>query len=208
MHGEHDDLGVGPEVANLLGSFDAVHDRHADVHEDQVGIQLNGLFDGFFSVCGLAADLPVGTVEESFDALADKFMVVDQKDSNGHLLFFVCQSQEGKVRRGAMQYIIPLSGSWKLGIPLADPVSLGFRAHEPAGPATTAASKRQCASVNFIHVGFVALYRGWDWFITLAASKEQDVNKRLGGLSHHGLRNARARPEASVVRSGRAHHTA
>lgn len=93
MHGKHDDFRVGPELPNLFGSFDSVHDRHADVHQYEVGIEIDGFLNGFFAVGGFTADVPIGrAVEEGFDAFADKFVVVNQKDSNGHHALFGIQN--------------------------------------------------------------------------------------------------------------------
>ena len=55
-----DDRGVGHLLGQDLGRLDAVHDRHVDVHQDDVGAQLAGLLHPLLAVGGGAHDLDVG----------------------------------------------------------------------------------------------------------------------------------------------------
>ena len=81
VHGEGDDADGGEEVVDASGGGDAVEFGHADVHHDDVGLELFGKGDGFEAVFGFADDFEVGFgVEEEADAAADDGVVVGEED--------------------------------------------------------------------------------------------------------------------------------
>ena len=81
VHGEHDDLGLGPLLEDGLGGLHPVQARHLDVHEDHVGLGLQGVAHGLPSVLGLPhhPEVPLG-LQEAFQPLAEKGVVVRQKN--------------------------------------------------------------------------------------------------------------------------------
>ena len=46
IHGKSQDLHAGHFGEDLAGRFDAVHDRHSHIHENDIRLQLAGQFDG------------------------------------------------------------------------------------------------------------------------------------------------------------------
>jgi hypothetical protein len=56
-----DHLRVRNLLAEKAGSLQAVHTRHGDIHEDEIGMKSLRLFDGLQSVRGFAGNFPVGT---------------------------------------------------------------------------------------------------------------------------------------------------
>ena len=57
MHFQEHYLGCRRDAQNFLCGFEAVHDRHVDVQHDDIRLQLDDFFDGFFAVLGVTADL-------------------------------------------------------------------------------------------------------------------------------------------------------
>jgi hypothetical protein len=85
---EHDDARL-PPAARLRGGedgargLDAVHDGHADVHEDDVGQGLLRHPDALDAVARLADELEVGLAgDEHADARAEERLVVDEPDAD------------------------------------------------------------------------------------------------------------------------------
>ena len=78
--GERDDLDVRAARLDLGRGGDPVHDRHQQVHEHDVGLELADELDGAPPVLGLAHDLDVvEQLEEPVQAAADDRVVVDQQ---------------------------------------------------------------------------------------------------------------------------------
>ncbi len=69
---------------DFAGSFQAVEARHADVHDDEVGTQTPGLFDGILAIARFATDFDVRPrLQERSNASAHQFVIVG--DENSHL---------------------------------------------------------------------------------------------------------------------------
>jgi hypothetical protein len=84
--GQHQDPGgcVGGRD-ELAGGFKAVEDRHADVHQDYIGVQASGCLDRLAAVAGFADDLDVGLgLEEHAKAGPDQPFVVGEQDADAH----------------------------------------------------------------------------------------------------------------------------
>src|SRR6478609_150371 len=77
--GEHDDraqLGL----VQLFGGGQAVEDRHLDIHDDEVGLDLLGQLDGLLAVAGLADDV-VALLSEHLDEVeTDEGLVLGDED--------------------------------------------------------------------------------------------------------------------------------
>jgi hypothetical protein len=85
--GEDEDLDIGGLVVllDLPGGFDPVLDRHADVHEHDVGTELAGQGDRLGAVIGLAENLHVGgDVDENPEPATDERLVVGDDDADRH----------------------------------------------------------------------------------------------------------------------------
>src|SRR6185437_554775 len=68
------------------GGLQAVHHRHADVHEDDVGAQVGDPGDGLLAVDGLADHLDVGLrVEQDGEARPDHALVVGHQHADRHV---------------------------------------------------------------------------------------------------------------------------
>ena len=69
------------------GGLEPVHDRHADVHENEVWTQLSGELDGLGTVGRLGDDVDViGGAEEQAQARTHKGLVVGDDGSDAHAL--------------------------------------------------------------------------------------------------------------------------
>ena len=64
LDGHDDDRRPRGFLGQHLGRLDAVHDRHVDVHEDDVRHDLLGLLDAFFAIDGGGDHLDVGLERE------------------------------------------------------------------------------------------------------------------------------------------------
>jgi len=70
-------------VGDPLGRGDAVHARHSDVHEDDVGAQLAGSGDGVLSVHCLAHHLEVLLdLEDNCEAASHQRLVIGDQDGD------------------------------------------------------------------------------------------------------------------------------
>ena len=60
---------------------DAVHDGHADVHQNDIGAQRQGFFDGFLAVHGLPDHTDAFLdIQQRRDAFAHQALIVDDQD--------------------------------------------------------------------------------------------------------------------------------
>ncbi len=84
VDGEDEDLTAGKLGADATRGLQPVHFRHGDVHDNDVGAESLGLFDGFQSIAGLAYDLDVGLVfDERGKADAHHHVIVYKQDADG-----------------------------------------------------------------------------------------------------------------------------
>ena len=85
--GEHEHLGVAVVARRDQPSgLDAVQDRHPDVHEHDVGTGPLAELDAEPTVLGITDDFDVGLrVEDHAEAVAHQRLVVDDRDSDGHV---------------------------------------------------------------------------------------------------------------------------
>lgn len=66
---------------NPASGFDAVHDGHTHVEDDEVGAQFHGFVDSLLTVFGFPADFPVRrAIEQISDAATNHLVVVDQEN--------------------------------------------------------------------------------------------------------------------------------
>lgn len=83
MGGEHDDFGVGVGEDDLADGFQAVEQRHGDVHEDDVGPQFLELGDGFATGLGFANDFHVFLeIEHAMESFADDGVIFSKEESD------------------------------------------------------------------------------------------------------------------------------
>jgi hypothetical protein len=83
--GEQDDLDVRAGVLDQPGGVEAAQDRHAQVHQDHVGLQLLGQGDRVGAVGGLAGDLEAGLDEQVDQGRPEHRVVVgDQQPGPAH----------------------------------------------------------------------------------------------------------------------------
>jgi hypothetical protein len=77
---EENDAGVGGELADGDGGFDAVDVGHEDVREDELGGDATGGVDGFLTAVGGLGD-EAAAVEDLADGVGDEGFVVDDEDA-------------------------------------------------------------------------------------------------------------------------------
>src|SRR5215471_1026885 len=86
--GQYDNMGIGPTFLQRPGGGDAIHARHANVHENDVGwrpcfIKLLDRSDGSLSITSGSYDLKIGLEFQQFPKpLTDKRLVVHDQDAN------------------------------------------------------------------------------------------------------------------------------
>lgn len=77
VHGQHDHLGLGPFLEDFLGGLHAIETGHLDIHQDDIGVGLEGVAQGLTPILGLAHDLEIGfRFQKAFKPLAKEGMVV------------------------------------------------------------------------------------------------------------------------------------
>ena len=100
MHREDDYLYGWVEPANLFGRIDAAQLRHANVHDDEIGLQFFRFTHSLFSVCSLAANGTESTLRnESLHTAPQKFVVINYQNSG---------IQDGKLPSGIRQCSRPV----------------------------------------------------------------------------------------------------
>ena len=83
--GEQDHLDGRAGVLDQAGGVQAAEDRHAQVHQDDVGLQLLGQGDRVGAVGGLADDVEAGLEQQLDQRLPEHVVVVDhQQPGQGH----------------------------------------------------------------------------------------------------------------------------
>ena len=81
VRGEKEKRNVGHHVANSGGSFQAVHFRHREVENDQVGTELLGFLNGVNTVNRLAANGELRMrVEEQSELPTNDLVIVNEQN--------------------------------------------------------------------------------------------------------------------------------
>jgi len=80
MHGENENLGVGKRLVDAASSVDTVQQRHADIENQDVGLELDCFLDGFASIGGFGADFPtLAGFDQGAEAGANNSMIIRDK---------------------------------------------------------------------------------------------------------------------------------
>src|SRR2546422_111460 len=87
MQGEKDRFGLQREPLDLSLGVEAIQKRHSYVDQRHIGAQLFRQFHRLMPVLCLRRHLEALPLEKEFQALANKLMVIREKDSNGHFSF-------------------------------------------------------------------------------------------------------------------------
>ena len=82
--GQHDDLAVGCALADVRKRREAVHARHGEVEENDVGLKRACLGDGLAAVFGLSDDVEPLLCEQARERISRQGVVVDDEDALGH----------------------------------------------------------------------------------------------------------------------------
>jgi hypothetical protein len=79
--GDDDDLAFGKHAPDEPGRFQAVHPRHIDVHQDDVGTEYSSLVESFEAIAGFTANVPTRlSFNEPPKRPAKQFVVVGDED--------------------------------------------------------------------------------------------------------------------------------
>src|SRR6185295_4197703 len=140
IRGQHDDLGIRPFRADLAARLDAGAVREPHIHDDDVGLEPAGGFDGLSHGARLGNDLePRPTVEQRYQALADHLVVIDHEQPQlacGRTAWFVTDCHGSTPSRGSSA--LPSSASGTITM-IVVPVSLLSRSNDP--PSASARSR-------------------------------------------------------------------
>src|SRR5579872_11472 len=85
--GDHHDAGVGMSLHDFLGSLDALHLRHGDIHQHDIGMRAVELADGSKAVAGFAGHLPAERFNHSREILAREDRIVHDQVADGLPVF-------------------------------------------------------------------------------------------------------------------------
>jgi hypothetical protein len=91
VRGQEDDSGLRGHSANLDGGLYAIHHRHIYVENDDIGLELADLFDGLFSIGGLAAYFEGMLLQKIPERASHHGDVIHQKHSGPHGHLFSTQ---------------------------------------------------------------------------------------------------------------------
>jgi hypothetical protein len=80
VHGEDEDFGSWKGLVNATSGLDAIEERHADIKDEDIGLQLDGFVDGLAAVGGFGANLPTSVrFEECTEPGADDGVIIRDK---------------------------------------------------------------------------------------------------------------------------------
>src|SRR5689334_8786825 len=86
MHSEKEDTGADRKARDFIGGLEATHNRHADVHDDDIRSEFLSQSHGFLPVSSFAANLPFGfRFEYASNSLAYDLVIVGNQYFYGHL---------------------------------------------------------------------------------------------------------------------------
>jgi len=69
--------------AGFLGRHDAIHARHVDVHQNNIGLQRDDFFDGLFTILSITADFEGMPIQKFTNGDSGRQVVIHDKDSSG-----------------------------------------------------------------------------------------------------------------------------
>lgn len=82
MAAENENFGREASLANVLGRAEAADFGHAQIEDDQVGLELASLGDGLEAVPSFAADFEVSMIgDEIADAATSHFVIIGDQDA-------------------------------------------------------------------------------------------------------------------------------
>jgi len=85
LHGEHQHHWVRRDSGDTAGGFEAVHDGHGQIKQDQVGLEFPSQANRDLAVFGLAAHSPICLLlDAAANYAAERGAVVDDQDLFGH----------------------------------------------------------------------------------------------------------------------------
>jgi hypothetical protein len=80
VHGENEDFGFGERFVNAASRLDTVQQGHANIEDENIGLEFGGFFDGFAAVGCFRADFPPFVrFEQRAEAGADDGVVIRDK---------------------------------------------------------------------------------------------------------------------------------
>jgi hypothetical protein len=83
MLAKNQDIDCGESAPDFTGGFEAVENRHADIHDDKVGSETAGSFDGVAAIARFATDFDIRPgFQERSNASAHQFVIVGDKNSH------------------------------------------------------------------------------------------------------------------------------
>ena len=98
---------IGEQAPDLAGRVDAVHDRHLEVHQDDVGAPLAGEPYRLLAVAGVADDLePLVGAEREPEGFGEEVMVVRDQDADLGLRRLGCHAPEKPRPRGNLRALV------------------------------------------------------------------------------------------------------
>ena len=81
--GQGDDFNFGVLLLDDPDGFDAVHDRHEQIHQDDIRLELRGEFHRLLAVCCFADDLQIAVyLQKQAQSLSHDGMIIDHENSN------------------------------------------------------------------------------------------------------------------------------
>lgn len=82
MIGEDENFGGEASLANVLGGGEAADFGHAQIEDDQVGLELAGFGDSLEAIPSFAADFEVSVIgDEVADAAASDFVIIGDENA-------------------------------------------------------------------------------------------------------------------------------
>jgi hypothetical protein len=72
------------DIAEFARGVQAVHARHGNVENDEVGVYFGGAFNGIESIRGFAANFKARIFQQGADSSANRRIVVNDEDAVWH----------------------------------------------------------------------------------------------------------------------------
>ena len=84
MHGVHEHGDGGNQLGKLSGRFEAIHKRHDEIENDEIGLEFLSLGDGFLSIGGLDDFPGSGRDKDSSQCGANRRIILGNENQGCH----------------------------------------------------------------------------------------------------------------------------
>lgn len=84
MHGVHEHRDFGQEFGDLASGAQAIHHRHHQIKNDEIGLEFLGFGNGFLTILDIHDFPGAGALQQATQGSSNRWIVLGNQDSDGH----------------------------------------------------------------------------------------------------------------------------